>query len=66
MKRLLFLLSLLISYSVSFSQSESEPNNSFATASIFPTFQDYSASVGGGDAIDYHSVNFTQNGGFYL
>ena len=61
MKRLLLLLSLLISYSVSFSQSEIEPNNSFATASNFPMWQDYTASVGGGDAIDYHKINFFEN-----
>ncbi|HMW65624.1 MAG TPA: CARDB domain-containing protein [Chitinophagaceae bacterium] len=66
MKRLLLLLSLLISYSVSFSQSEIEPNNSFATASNFPMWQDYTASVGGGDAIDYHKINFFENASFYL
>jgi hypothetical protein len=65
MKRFLPIL-LLFTYSVSFAQNESEPNNSFATASNFPMWQDYTASVGGGDAIDYHKINFFENANFYL
>jgi len=48
------------------SQTETEPNNTFATASNFPVFNTYTATVGGGDAIDYHRVNLTQNANFYM
>ncbi|MBK9937782.1 MAG: hypothetical protein IPP02_05205 [Chitinophagaceae bacterium] len=52
---------------ISFGQSsEVEPNNSFSTASPL-VLNDYTtASLGGGDDIDYHGVDFSYNANFYL
>lgn len=45
---------------------ESEPNNTFATADLFDFNDVFSASVGNGDAIDYHRLNYLSNRNFYL
>ncbi|MBL0305186.1 MAG: hypothetical protein IPQ25_03860 [Chitinophagaceae bacterium] len=52
---------------ISFGQSsEVEPNNSFSTASPL-VLNDYTtASLGGGDDIDLHGVDFSYNANFYL
>ncbi len=52
---------------ISFGQSsEVEPNNSFSTASPL-VLNDYTtASLGGGDVIDYHGIDFNYNANFYL
>ncbi len=59
-------LAFVFAHLGAFAQTETEPNNTFATASNFPSFNTYTGTVGGGDAIDYHRVNLTQNANFYM
>lgn len=52
---------------ISFGQSaETEPNNSFSTASPLAMNDYTTASLGGGDTVDFHGVDFTYNANFYL
>ena len=52
---------------ISFGQSsEVEPNNSFSTASPLEVNDPTTASLGGGDDIDFHGLDFNYNANFYL
>ena len=69
-KRQRFFLSAILIVAIQFisfgQSSEVEPNNSFSTASPL-VLNDYTtASLGGGDDIDYHGVDFSYNANFYL
>ena len=66
MKKIYLLLTIIfISFNAS-AQSENEPNNSFATADLFDFSTVFTASIGNGDAIDYHRLNYLSNRNFYL
>ncbi|MFZ1305089.1 MAG: CARDB domain-containing protein [Ferruginibacter sp.] len=65
-KILLLLLISLITVTVAGQQSESEPNNTFATADLFDFNDIFTASVGNGDGIDYHRLNYLSSRNFYL
>lgn len=67
MKRYLLLLSALFSYAVSFAQSETEPNDDFASANSIYQGDDFYANVGPSD-IDYFTF-YPNTGGalrFYI
>ncbi len=67
MKRFLPCILILFVQLVAFGQSpESEPNNTFATADLFNPYDSMTATVGNGDAIDYHRLNYLSNRNFYL
>lgn len=66
MKKFFLLLSVLYISATASGQSESEPNNTFATADLFDQGVDFTASVGNGDAIDYFRLNYLSNRNFYL
>ncbi len=52
---------------ISFGQSnEVEPNNSFNTADDLLINDPTTASLGGGDTVDYHALHFNYNANFYL
>lgn len=66
MMRLILLLLSFFVYEFCAGQAEVEPNNTFAQATLLPSYVNYTATVGNGDAIDYHRVNLTVNANFYL
>ncbi|MBL0180931.1 MAG: hypothetical protein IPP96_01075 [Chitinophagaceae bacterium] len=63
-------LSILLAVSVqffSFGQSnEVEPNNSYATANLIAAGVERTASLDGGDTVDYHKLYFNSNANFQL
>ena len=66
MKKFFLLLTILYISANASGQSENEPNNTFATADLFDFNVVLSASVGNGDAIDYHRLNYLSSRNFYL
>lgn len=65
--RLFFLVLAILYIPLSaLSQTETEPNDTFATADLFDFNVVLSASVGNGDAIDYFRLNYLSNRNFYL
>ena len=64
MKRYLLLLLVLFSYSVSFAQDETEPNDDFASANNISPNYDFYANVGPSDPFDYFTFFPTTGGGF--
>jgi len=66
MKKFFLLLTILYISANASGQSENEPNNSFATADLFDFNVVFSASVGNGDAIDFHRLNYLSSRNFYL
>ena len=67
MKKVCLSIFVILIQLISFGQgSESEPNNSFATADLFDFNDIFTASVGNGDAIDYFRLNYLSSRNFYL
>ncbi len=66
MRKISVLLALLLAGVFCFGQTETEPNNTFNTGNILPANTITACSLGGGDIADYHKVDFSYNGNFYL
>lgn len=64
MNKIFYLATLLVLVNnASFCQSgETEPNNSFTTANAIFAYDQVEGTIGGGDAEDYHSLDFNYNG----
>ena len=64
MNKIFYLTTFLVLVNnASFCQSgETEPNNSFTTANEIFVYDQVEGTIGGGDAEDYHLLDFNYNG----